>query len=228
MRRRAFTLIELLIVVCILGLLAGLLAPSYIRAKELTRRAICLSNLHHVGIAAMGYSAANNLHLPRGEGYTRNAQGKLDYIWFEVFLPYLGAEHQANDYRDVEIYRCPDYPVPEQTICYVINSWGEGQQDIHVPTPLAWFNSPSETILLADNAYYPSRPIITGLNDPEIRLNDVWKTPHLPRSMDKSLWGRRVANAWHGKGTNCMFANGSAKWMASRDITADMWDGRRP
>lgn len=48
--RRAFTLVELLVAVAILGLLAALLLPAVHAAREAARRAECVSNLHQYGI----------------------------------------------------------------------------------------------------------------------------------------------------------------------------------
>ena len=61
---RAFTLVELLVVMAIIALLAALLLPVMGRAKESARATVCLSNLHQVGIALQIYVSENNNHLP--------------------------------------------------------------------------------------------------------------------------------------------------------------------
>ena len=48
--RRAFTLVELLVSVCIMGCLAGLLLPAVQASRESAREAECRSNLHQFGI----------------------------------------------------------------------------------------------------------------------------------------------------------------------------------
>lgn len=48
MRRRAFTLIEMMIVVLILGILLAVAVPSWIKARESSRRTSCLSNLKKI------------------------------------------------------------------------------------------------------------------------------------------------------------------------------------
>jgi prepilin-type N-terminal cleavage/methylation domain-containing protein/prepilin-type processing-associated H-X9-DG protein len=62
--REAFTLVELLVVIAIITVLAALLLPSLGRAREASRAAACLSNLHQIGIALQLYVQDNNNRLP--------------------------------------------------------------------------------------------------------------------------------------------------------------------
>jgi prepilin-type N-terminal cleavage/methylation domain-containing protein len=55
-RAAGFTLIELLVVVAILGVLATLLMPALLQAKERAHRVKCASNLRQLGIAALSYA----------------------------------------------------------------------------------------------------------------------------------------------------------------------------
>ena len=64
MRTRAFTLIELLVVIAILAILAALVFPVFNRGKESARGAVCLSNLHQLGVGLQLYVTDNNNHLP--------------------------------------------------------------------------------------------------------------------------------------------------------------------
>lgn len=61
---RAFTLVEMLVVMTIIAILAALLVPALGRAKESARATVCLSNLHQVGIALQLYVQENHNRLP--------------------------------------------------------------------------------------------------------------------------------------------------------------------
>ena len=63
-RRVAFTLIELLVVIAVIALLAAMLLPVLSKAKEAGRSAVCISNLHQIGIALQIYVDGNNNRLP--------------------------------------------------------------------------------------------------------------------------------------------------------------------
>ena len=62
--RKGFTLLELLIVVAIIAILAGVLVPSLSRAKAIARRAVCRTNLHAVAVGMRMYLDENKDIMP--------------------------------------------------------------------------------------------------------------------------------------------------------------------
>ena len=62
----AFTLVELLTVMGILGVLITLLIPALARVREAGKKAVCISNLRQVGIAIHSYAADNEGRIPYG------------------------------------------------------------------------------------------------------------------------------------------------------------------
>jgi prepilin-type N-terminal cleavage/methylation domain-containing protein/prepilin-type processing-associated H-X9-DG protein len=71
-RRYAFTLIELLTVIAIIGILAAIIIPTVSRVRESARKTQCVSNLRQVGMGIILYAQGNRDRLP-GPLYT--AQG---------------------------------------------------------------------------------------------------------------------------------------------------------
>lgn len=63
-KSRAFTLIEILVVVAIIALLVAILLPSLARARAQARNVACLSNCRSLGTAAITYSVEFRNRLP--------------------------------------------------------------------------------------------------------------------------------------------------------------------
>jgi prepilin-type N-terminal cleavage/methylation domain-containing protein len=76
MRRRAFTLVELLVVITIIGILIGLLLPAVQSARESGRRTQCANNLKQITLAAIQHETAHTYY-PTG-GWTWYWSGDPD------------------------------------------------------------------------------------------------------------------------------------------------------
>ncbi len=87
---RAFTLIELLIVIAIIAILAAVVLSVLGQAEERGRSAQCLSNLRQWGIAFRMYADDNDDFLPRrGQGVQTLQEIDRPTDWFNALPAYL-------------------------------------------------------------------------------------------------------------------------------------------
>ncbi len=107
-RPAGFTLLELLVVVAIIALLVAILIPTLRQARDQSRRAACLANVHQIAIAYQNYLTANNgrfMQWVRANANYGGIQG-LDPL-YQVAKPlnkYLGFPARTND---AKVFRCP-------------------------------------------------------------------------------------------------------------------------
>ncbi len=222
-RQRGFTLIELLVVIAIIALLMGILMPVLRKAREQGRDVVCRNNLRQIGFGANFYADHYGLYIPRSAEWGGNIKP-----WFQLFMPFLAQKAIDNDYRNVEIFRCPSYPDKEQTVCYVVNGWGRannnGSSMQRVATKLTDCKGPAFTIYLADNEDGPWRTILKKATDRDVTRCDVFRPTHLPTSDSQDITGgRRVARARHKKGCNVLYLDWHVGWMAAEEMTEEMW-----
>ena len=99
LRKQAFTLMELLLVIGIIGILVALLVPAVSRTKEAGRSAVCLNNLHQIGIALQLYVQDNNNHLPVMYDRATNAAPPAGPAINQVLFSFVNGVSN--------IFRCP-------------------------------------------------------------------------------------------------------------------------
>ena len=68
MKKKGFTLIELMIVIAIIAILAAILVPNFLRARAQGQFTQCQSNCKNIGTALEMYSTDNAGHYPTGAG----------------------------------------------------------------------------------------------------------------------------------------------------------------
>jgi prepilin-type processing-associated H-X9-DG protein/prepilin-type N-terminal cleavage/methylation domain-containing protein len=109
MRRTAFTLLELLVVIGIIAILIALLLPAVQRVREAANRAACLNNLRQLGIALHHHHDAAGSLPP---GLTVVGTDNLELGSFGGFIRLLPYLEQDNWYRrwdrDKQWYESPN------------------------------------------------------------------------------------------------------------------------
>jgi prepilin-type N-terminal cleavage/methylation domain-containing protein len=108
--RRAFTLVELLVVVTVIGVLMALLLPAVQVAREAARRSQCGNQVKQIGLALHHYAQSHSVFppgcvvsvgtYPEFDPWTEASvagPGRHGTSWLLMILPYL---EQANLYHD--------------------------------------------------------------------------------------------------------------------------------
>lgn len=88
-RRSAFSLVELLVVIGVIGLLVGLILPAVQKVRGSANRIACANNLKQIGLALHSFHNAHGQFpkLPRRSPTDRDANTVLS--WMAMILPYL-------------------------------------------------------------------------------------------------------------------------------------------
>ncbi len=131
-----FTLVELLVVMAITSVMAGLLLPAVQSARESARRTTCMNNLRNQAVALANYHASHK-RLPPGRNSGRHdPEGPiLGYSWAAYTLPYL---------EGVSLSRSLDFHLP----------WDAPANKKAVETQLPLFQCPSSEEVFAGESDY--------------------------------------------------------------------------
>jgi prepilin-type N-terminal cleavage/methylation domain-containing protein len=124
-RKKGFTLIELMIVIAIIAILAAVLVPNFMRAREASRLTACKSNLKNISTAVETYSNDWDGLYPGGTGGINsveeiksggaNGLGALqdDYIQKPTKCPTAKGNYYFSQSQSVRYWiYCPATPSP--------------------------------------------------------------------------------------------------------------------
>jgi prepilin-type N-terminal cleavage/methylation domain-containing protein/prepilin-type processing-associated H-X9-DG protein len=174
-RRAAFTLVELLVVITIIGMLMALLLPAVNSAREAARRIDCANRQRQIGLACHMFSADKNF-LP-GFVMPAGPSKPLDQVrttWIVALAPYLERNDLWNAWIDPNAHAQAGMVYWDQVVCpsnpplsargpilsYVINS-GKGDTPNRVPLDYA-ANGVSFNLFLDGTWDNTNPPLPTG------------------------------------------------------------------
>ena len=227
MKRLAFTLVELLVVIGIIALLIALLLPTLGTARENARTVVCLSNLRQLGAAAQLYVDRFHGSYPIAYYDVIDSGTQTSYAWdfnsirdlntgklkVEPGLLWLGD-------TAAKVQQCPSYEGPSNTTAdpftgynYNTSYIGHGQYEAIV--------DPAK----ASQIHYSSRCSLFGDGQYAAGANKFMRAP-FPNPGDQTFSGRSAGTQGfrHRHRTNVAFCDGHAESLLDRHTNTAAWD----
>ncbi len=215
---RTFTLVELLVVITIISILAGLLLPTLVKARDSARRITCASNEKQLGAAFLMYTG-------NWRGWWINATSTPVNDWkrWPAILIAEGYFQQGWHWVDLNIH-CPSRILPgpdpydwttvehDNFVNYALNNinyWsGGGLKGAHS----------NDSGCKSNDIRNPSRFIVTGERWDQ---NDKYHNQTVFR--DHRYWpggvGDTFLHPWmHGRQSNYVFADGHVKSIMAKRL----------
>ncbi len=113
-RRAAFTVVELLVVIALIGILLAIILPAVQRSRAAARRMQCQSNLHQIGIAAHSYSDVHGQIPGTGAERTGPLYALLPFVDQASLYHQISAMVEVGDRASassligwLDLYNCP-------------------------------------------------------------------------------------------------------------------------
>ncbi len=235
---RAFTLVELLVVIGIIAVLISILLPVMGRARESAKNVKCLSNLRSIGQALAGYQSENRDSLPWGFAWNRMtntgasaASPSYLYSWATLINRYLTKDSSGGMYpfasatTFAQVFQCPSVdtgtfnaPIHYMTHSVAMPSYphekggnpaGGTTFPGYTPLPTTWKGKPFTQVI---------KPATRRDMFPDNAL--IWDTAVLIKTTISTDFGWRVSFVDGGQ-----LMNAENPWLRYRAIDHDFFKG---
>ena len=207
MNKRHFTLVEVLVVVGIIGILAGLVFPAVGMARQAGRRTECLSNQRQLMQLLTVYMQSNDNILTSGK--------RMATLW-------TNALHKSGKMQSLNGYRCPSLPTtqpadlgdPNEKITKATLPKFKAALGVVVASSLSYFDFRGQKVLTYDKSYYvsPNQLVLGGCSsngDPDSLLPAANLLVKMNDGDDKDRY-KGLFSAVHGDECNIFFLDGHA------------------
>jgi prepilin-type processing-associated H-X9-DG protein len=186
-----FTLVEMIIVIGVIMLLAGLLFPVLSRARENGKRTACMSNLKQIALGIQQYAQDNNRRYPLPGGDVAN--GLENWLWSAAIISTI---------KNPDVFQCPSELSANSGTDYWINGNLLGKSDARVRVP-------ASVILNADGDAHPADYALAEANP---------SPPTDPGAWEK--WSATADYATrHLGGANYSFVDGHVKFLKPDQVS---------
>jgi prepilin-type N-terminal cleavage/methylation domain-containing protein len=190
---RAFTLVELLVVIGIIALLISILLPALSKARNQATLTVCSAQLRDFGNAVQLYAQDNHGSFPgpcwdqMRAGYFQNSFGLPEYIHKYLRLPDPSTVngkpgYDANTPIIMKSLLCPGYAANHQGVSALGREWTYGCGGFD---PYPWFGYPDN--FATQPSAFPIRVSLTGFclingkkMTPPMKLAQMFSASQMP------------------------------------------------
>ncbi len=206
-RRRAFSLIELLVVVGVVSVLLAILVPTLRKARQVASRVSCAHNLKQIGLGMSMYLNDNDSTYPCATDPV--SEEPVYWLWMgrgwrRWVKPYLGGSIDVND---PSVLLCPEDRA--DPALFESTSYAYSMTFYHSPQQIDAMNERAETYSdprpsipqRADSIAYPAAKILIG----------EWASSHASVEIEQGWWN------WQGA-RNFLFADSHVVFLKAERI----------
>ncbi|MCF7957470.1 MAG: type II secretion system GspH family protein [Phycisphaerae bacterium] len=204
-KRKGFTLIELLVVISIIALLVAILMPALSKAKEMGKRAVCLSNTRQLMTGWLMYADDNEEHLCTADvGYNPT---RMWWVGWNDNLDDMEKQRVAIEEgvlwpycENLDLYKCETGKPREMRTYSIVNAMNSAHDNNvskgEVMGKISDIRRPASRIVFIDEGAI------------EKYAFNIWHS--------QPLWIKRPPIR-HGNGTTMSFADGHSEWWKWED-----------
>ncbi|RRJ94985.1 DUF1559 domain-containing protein [Opitutaceae bacterium TAV4] len=181
MKNRAFTLVELLTVIAIIGILAAIIIPVTGRVREQARTTRCLAQMRQIGSAFLMHVNDNRGNLP--VQITSTAQWDAEGSWTYALFPYV--DNRA-------LFTCPENQTKQVDARVPVNPMYNPFASARLTTPVgvpinvSRSQKPTRDVIMIEEWYASLGSAITAAQDVN-RVDAHWY-PHVGKTQRSTLY----------------------------------------
>ncbi len=209
--RRAFTLVELLVVIATIGILVALLLPAVGSVRESALRTQCANNMRQIGLSMLLYTDAHGGKMP-GSSHTEEAGA--EGAWIDLLAPYI---------EDVDVIRiCPLDPFGKERVAL--------RQTSYTLNAYLTTEGPPEDRCTNRNQMSDSQTMwsfeLSDDSGPSVYLDHVHSFNWMSDNVMDIYWNKvfdeivskQIATSRHGEGSNYLYCDGRVEFIRAETI----------